>query len=94
MNTYYTEGDKYLQSFGITVSSPGDSDRGLAVFFIWRKTTETAAESDDNIMSHPSRFSHIHISCLETGIYREGVEDKGFQPFYMWDTFQPLYWLT
>lgn len=27
------------------------------MFFIWRKTTEAAAERDDNIMSHPSRFS-------------------------------------
>lgn len=62
MHTHHTEGDKYLQSYGITVSSPGDNDGGLAVFFIWRKTTETAAESDDDITSHPFRLSaYIHM---------------------------------
>lgn len=98
MHTYYTEGDKYPQSFGITVSSPGDNDRGLAVFFIWRKTTETAAESDDNIMSHPSRFStYTFPAWKQASTGREGRIKScqiGFQPFYMWDTFQPLYWLT
>lgn len=42
--------------FGKTASSPGDSDGGRAAVFIWKKTTATAAGSDDYITSHPSRF--------------------------------------
>lgn len=57
---YQSEGDKYFQSFWTTLSTPHDNDRGLAVFFIWRKTTESAAESDDNIMYHPSSFRFRH----------------------------------
>lgn len=58
--THRAGADKYSESFWMAVSNAGDSDRGLAVFFIWR---ETAVESDDNIVSHPSRFFHIHVSC-------------------------------
>lgn len=84
MNAYYTEGDKYLQSFGITVSNPGDNDRGLAVFFMRRKTTETAAESDDNIMSHPSRFSTYTFPAWKqasTGMVEDKVVSNWFSAF-------------
>lgn len=63
--THRAGADKYSESFWMVVSNAGDSDRGLAVFFIWRETAETAVESDDNIVSHPSRFFHIHVPCLQ-----------------------------
>lgn len=62
VHSYHNDGDKCPQTCKIAVSSLGDSDGGLAVFFIWRETTEAAAESDDDIRPHPSSFS----SCLET----------------------------
>lgn len=76
--THRAGADKYSESFWMAVSNAGDSDRGLAVFFIWR---ETAVESDDNIVSHPSRFFHIHVSCPQYRQRQSSVQTRVEQVF-------------
>lgn len=85
--THRAGADKYCESFWMAVSHAGDSDRGLAVFFIWR---ETAVESDDNIVSHPSRFSTCTFPARSIGSDRAACKLvlNRFSGYLMWDAFQ------
>lgn len=67
------------------------------MFFIWRETTEAAAESNDDIMAHPSRVSthtDIHTHTFPARKQTDTGMEWRVAAFIMMNTFQALYWLT
>lgn len=66
------------------------------MFFIWRETTEAAAESDDiSWLIHPG-FPHTRTHTHTFPAWKQ--TDTGMEwrvtLFIMMNTFQALYWLT